>query len=119
MRPGSSAGARSVPWTTMIRHACPMRSRPRMILEQHSPLPLRAALCQRPGVRIPYFQIDAFTNRVFGGNPAGVCLLDSWLDDGVLQQIASENNLSETAFVVTKDEQFEIRWFTPELEIGL
>lgn len=70
-------------------------------------------------VRIPYFQVDAFTRRVFGGNPAGICLLDSWLPDDVLQSIATENNLSETAFLVRRGEEFDLRWFTPEIEIDL
>ena len=68
---------------------------------------------------IPYYQIDAFTDRVFGGNPAGVCLLESWLPDATLQAIARENNLSETAFVVRRGEEFELRWFTPTVEIDL
>jgi PhzF family phenazine biosynthesis protein len=70
-------------------------------------------------VSIPYYQIDAFTDRVFGGNPAGVCLLESWLPDRVLQQIALENNLSETAFVVPRGSEFELRWMTPTMEIDL
>jgi PhzF family phenazine biosynthesis protein len=82
-------------------------------------LPLRALLCQRPRVRVPYFQVDAFTSRVFGGNPAGICLLDSWLAEDVLQQVAAENNLSETAFLVRRGDNFELRWFTPEIEINL
>ncbi len=68
---------------------------------------------------IPYFHIDAFTGRVFSGNPAGVCLLSSWLADAVLQAIASENRLSETAFLVGNDCSFELRWFTPESEVDL
>ncbi len=51
-------------------------------------------------MKIPLWQVDAFTSRVFAGNPAAVCLLDAWLDDGLLQAIAAENNLSETAFLV-------------------
>jgi PhzF family phenazine biosynthesis protein len=70
-------------------------------------------------VPIPYYQVDAFTDRVFGGNPAGVCLLESWLPDGRLQQIALENNLSETAFVVRRGEEFDLRWMTPTMEIDL
>ena len=70
-------------------------------------------------MRVPYFQIDAFTTRVFGGNPAGICLLEAWVADELLQQVAAENNLSETAFVVPRGEEFEIRWFTPEIEIDL
>jgi len=70
-------------------------------------------------MKIKLFQVDAFTDHVFGGNPAAVCLLDYWLSDNLMQQIAAENNLSETAFVVQKTNDFEIRWFTPELEIDL
>ena len=68
---------------------------------------------------IPYYQVDAFTGRVFSGNPAGVCLLDAWLDDATLQAIAAENNLSETAFVVRTGDAFAIRWFTPTVEVDL
>lgn len=65
------------------------------------------------------FQIDAFTGAVFGGNPAAVCPLSSWLPDETMQAIAAENNLSETAFFVNKGEQFPLRWFTPHCEIKL
>ena len=68
---------------------------------------------------ITQYTIDAFTDTVFKGNPAAVCLLDEWLDDKVLLNIAQENNLSETAFVVAKDKDFELRWFTPKAEIDL
>jgi len=68
---------------------------------------------------IPYYQVDAFTGALFGGNPAGVCLLTDWLPDQVLQSIAAENNLAETAFVVQRDSFFDLRWFTPELEMDL
>jgi PhzF family phenazine biosynthesis protein len=71
------------------------------------------------GVPIPYYQVDAFTDRVFGGNPAGVCLLERWLPDNTLQQIALENNLSETAFVVRRGDEFDLRWMTPTMEIDL
>ena len=70
-------------------------------------------------MKIPLYQVDAFTDKVFGGNPAAVCPLESWLDKSLMQNIAAENNLSETAFYVKKGEQFEIRWFTPKLEIDL
>ncbi|MEW6536908.1 MAG: PhzF family phenazine biosynthesis protein [Candidatus Auribacterota bacterium] len=70
-------------------------------------------------MKIPYYHIDAFTGKTFSGNPAGVCLLDDWLPDGVLQGIAAENNLSETAFVVAKGDHFELRWFTPKVEVDL
>jgi predicted PhzF superfamily epimerase YddE/YHI9 len=70
-------------------------------------------------MRIPYYQIDAFTSRNFGGNPAGVCLLDAWLPDPTLQLIAAENNLSETAFLAKAADSYQLRWFTPALEIDL
>jgi PhzF family phenazine biosynthesis protein len=70
-------------------------------------------------MKIPLWQIDAFTNTLFKGNPAAVCLLESWLPDELLQKIAQENNLSETAFVVKTDGQFEIRWFSPVCEVDL
>jgi PhzF family phenazine biosynthesis protein len=65
------------------------------------------------------FQVDAFTNRIFKGNPAAVCPLESWLPDEMMQNIAFENNLSETAFFVKKENVFEIRWFTPAIEVDL
>jgi len=65
------------------------------------------------------FQIDAFTDRVFGGNPAAVCILNDWLDTPLMQKIAEENNLAETAFAVKKDGVYELRWFTPETEVDL
>ena len=70
-------------------------------------------------MQIPLYQIDAFTSRVFGGNPAAVCPLGRWLDDATMQAIATENNLSETVFFVPKGDDFEIRWFTPVAEIDL
>ncbi len=70
-------------------------------------------------MKIPIYQVDAFTSTVFSGNPAAVCMLDSWLDDGHLQAIAAENNLSETAFLVPGDRGFELRWFTPVTEVAL
>ena len=70
-------------------------------------------------MRIPYFQINAFTSSAFGGNPAGVCLLPSWLPDPALQSIAAENDLSETAFLVRRGNVFELRWFTPAVEVDL
>ena len=68
---------------------------------------------------IKYYQIDAFTDRVFSGNPAGVCLLDEWLEDSLLQSIAAENNLSETAFLVQTGSHYDLRWFTPKVEVDL
>ena len=68
---------------------------------------------------IAVFQVDAFAERAFEGNPAAVCLLESWPGDRLLQQIAMENNLSETAFLVQKGEVWELRWFTPTVEVDL
>ena len=70
-------------------------------------------------MRIPIYQIDAFTDQLFGGNPAAVCPLATWLPDATMQAIAAENNLSETAFFVPADGGFELRWFTPEREVEL
>ena len=70
-------------------------------------------------MNIPFYQVDAFTDNVFGGNPAAVCLLDSWPEDRVLQSIAAENNLSETAFLVGGQADYALRWFTPAIEIDL
>lgn len=70
-------------------------------------------------MEIPYYQVDSFTNKIFGGNPAGVCLLDSWIDDSLMISIAAENCLPETAFVVKNGENYEIRWFTPQVEVDL
>lgn len=68
---------------------------------------------------IQYFVVDAFSDSPFTGNPAGVCLLDAWLDDAVMQSIAAENNLAETAFVVGRGGDYGLRWFTPEVEMDL
>jgi PhzF family phenazine biosynthesis protein len=65
------------------------------------------------------YQVDAFTDTVFKGNPAAVCPLAAWLSDDLMQKIAMENNLSETAFYVKEGDQYHIRWFTPTVEEGL
>lgn len=70
-------------------------------------------------MKIPFYQVDAFTDRLFGGNPAGVCPLDKWLPEEIMQKIAMENNLSETAFFVRTAQGFHIRWFTPKVEVNL
>ena len=70
-------------------------------------------------MRIPLFQVDAFTVKPFAGNPAAVCLLGSWLDDRTLQKVAAENNMPATGFLVPSDNNYEIRWFTPICEIRL
>ena len=70
-------------------------------------------------MEIPLYQIDAFASRLFEGNPAAVCPLEKWLPDEIMQSIAKENNLSETAFFVPKGKGFQIRWFTPTSEVDL
>ncbi|MDI6764389.1 MAG: PhzF family phenazine biosynthesis protein [Thermodesulfobacteriota bacterium] len=70
-------------------------------------------------MKIPLYQVDAFTSQVFAGNPAAVCLLDRWVDDSILQAVAAENNLSETAFWVRNAQGFDLRWFTPVTEVAL
>ncbi len=69
--------------------------------------------------KIKIFQVDAFTDRLFSGNPAAVCLLDEWLSDDIMQSVGSENNLAETAFIVPHGKDFKIRWFTPAVEVDL
>lgn len=69
--------------------------------------------------KIKIYQVDAFTSKLFSGNPAAVCPLDNWLPDEVMQSIALENNLSETAFFIKKKDKFFLRWFTPKVEIDL
>ncbi len=66
-----------------------------------------------------YYVADAFTEKLFGGNPAGVCPLDEWIADDLMQAIAAENNLAETAFVVKNGADYDLRWFTPEVEVDL
>ena len=70
-------------------------------------------------MKIKQYQVDAFATRAFEGNPAAVCPLESWLDDGLMQAIAEENNLSETAFFVPTETGFGLRWFTPVKEVDL
>jgi len=65
------------------------------------------------------YKVDAFTGKLFSGNPAAVCPLENWLDDKLMQNIAAENNLSETAFFVKNNNHYDIRWFTPEMEVDL
>lgn len=69
--------------------------------------------------KLRLYQVDAFTEHVFGGNPAAVVPLHQWLDDRTMQLIASENNLSETAFFIPCDAGFKLRWFTPQVEVRL
>lgn len=73
----------------------------------------------RGNMKIKLYQIDAFTEELFAGNPAAVCPLDAWLPDETMQSIAIENNLSETAFFVPLQDGFHLRWFTPKTEVDL
>jgi PhzF family phenazine biosynthesis protein len=86
---------------------------------EHKNLQQNQQLPKPQQMKIPIYQIDAFTEKVFKGNPAAVCPLKKWLPDAVMQQIAAENNLSETAFFVKKNNAYEIRWFTPTIEVDL
>ena len=70
-------------------------------------------------MKIKFYQVDAFASKVFEGNPAAICPLESWLSDEMMQNIAAENNLAETAFFVRNEEEFELRWFTPTTEVNL
>jgi PhzF family phenazine biosynthesis protein len=70
-------------------------------------------------MKIPVYHVDAFTDRLFSGNPAAVCPLESWLPDATMQAIAAENNLSETAFFVRDGDDYALRWFTPKVEVDL
>ena len=70
-------------------------------------------------MNVPIYQVDAFSSKLFGGNPAAICPLDKWLPDATLQSIAAENNLAETAYYVPKNGGFHLRWFTPGVEVDL
>lgn len=70
-------------------------------------------------MKLTLYQVDAFTDHLFGGNPAAVIPLEKWIDDELMQKLAMENNLAETVFFVSSGDDFEIRWFTPALEINL
>lgn len=70
-------------------------------------------------MKLTLYQIDAFAEKVFSGNPAAVIPLDAWIDDALMQQLGMENNLAETVFFVKNGNDFDIRWFTPEVEINL
>jgi PhzF family phenazine biosynthesis protein len=70
-------------------------------------------------MKIPYYHIDSFTKKIFCGNPAGVCILKDWLDDSTMLNIARENGLAETAFIVGSQSAYQIRWFTPDIEMDL
>lgn len=70
-------------------------------------------------MKLPIYQVDAFTNELFAGNPAAVCPLKTWLPDKKMQKIAAENNLAETAFFVKNGDHYDLRWFTPAVEVDL
>ncbi|MFT4154087.1 PhzF family phenazine biosynthesis protein [Parafilimonas sp.] len=70
-------------------------------------------------MKLPIYIADAFTNKLFGGNPAAICPLQEWLPETTMQSLAAENNLSETAFIVQEGDHFRIRWFTPSTEVAL
>lgn len=70
-------------------------------------------------MKLPFFHVDAFTDKAFAGNPAGVCMLDHWPDESTMLAIAAENNLSETAFCVRAGERYALRWFAPASEVQL
>ncbi|MGI9536184.1 MAG: PhzF family phenazine biosynthesis protein [Desulfocapsaceae bacterium] len=70
-------------------------------------------------MKLNIYQVDAFAEKVFEGNPAAVCPLEEWVSDDILQKIAEENNLSETAFFAPEDQGFKLRWFTPGAEVDL
>src|SRR6478736_15418 len=70
-------------------------------------------------MKLPIYIADAFTSKLFGGNPAAICPLHDWLPDATMQKLAAENNLSETAFIIEEDDHFRIRWFTPAAEVKL
>jgi predicted PhzF superfamily epimerase YddE/YHI9 len=78
-----------------------------------------AAAMMTQAMRLPIYQVDAFTDSLFGGNPAAVCPLEAWLPDATMQAIAAENNLAETAFFVREGEDYALRWFTPTVEVDL
>ena len=70
-------------------------------------------------MKIKIYQVDAFTGKLFSGNPAAVCVLEKWIPEDLMQNIAMENNLAETAFIVNEKEGLHIRWFTPKAEVAL
>jgi PhzF family phenazine biosynthesis protein len=70
-------------------------------------------------MKLPIYTVDAFTDKPFSGNPAGVCILDDAIPDSLMQNIALEMNLAETAFVLKQDDGYSLRWFTPNTEIDL
>lgn len=91
----------------------------KLILSGFISVYLCASVAEKNLMKLDIYQVDAFTKKVFKGNPAAVCPLEEWLDAELMQKIALENNLSETAFFVRKDGVYKIRWFTPTFEIDL
>ncbi|HYC29793.1 MAG TPA: PhzF family phenazine biosynthesis isomerase, partial [Chitinophagaceae bacterium] len=70
-------------------------------------------------MQLPLYQVDAFTDTLFKGNPAAVVPLNEWLPESIMQSIAAENNLAETVYIVPMGQDYEIRWFTPTVEVDL
>jgi len=70
-------------------------------------------------MELTIYQVDAFAEKLFGGNPAAVIPLESWIDEGLMQKIALENNLAETVFFVKNELRYDIRWFTPNVEVDI
>ena len=70
-------------------------------------------------MQVPIYQVDAFSGNLFSGNPAAICPLEKWLDDETLQSIAAENNLAETAYYIPNGNGYQLRWFTPGVEVDL
>lgn len=117
--PGSSAGGvSSARRRARVPGAGPFIKLYLWFIDKSGTPSFRAFLSTRMA-KIKIFQIDAFTDRLFKGNPAAVCILDAWLKDETMQAIAAENNLAETAFVVADEKRFQIRWFTPTIEVDL
>lgn len=90
-----------------------------LIIERQRPKTIHYFHIKPSQMNIPIYIVDAFANKLFSGNPAAVCPLDNWIDDDLMQNIAMENNLSETVFFVKTNDKYEIRWFTPGEEMDL
>jgi PhzF family phenazine biosynthesis protein len=103
----------------MVSGAQGLDARPDRYSQIRMILVLRSVCSDRRPMKLPLFQIDAFTSKLFAGNPAAVVILDGWLEDRLLAAIAAENNLSETAFVVPHRKLVPLRWFTPQIEVDL
>ena len=101
----------------LVAHLTPLvaRGRPKITAPQGQPRPG----ANGPPVQLPFYRVDAFTRRAFGGNPAAVVPLESWLDDSLLQAIAAEENLPATAFVAPDGDELRLRWFAPASELEL